>query len=180
MKNITNTDSKACTPQVFGTQEEAETNVVLLHHFTTLHYLQAILAEGLRADPKAVLLASMSPPKDPFHRAYGFIPEAFGVWLTENPHPSGQQWACGSIYNKKEVRLDIEIPVSDSALIGWRDLAERLKLSRQAYRILDQSGDYGAKHWWVYQGIIPSEWIRGIHLTEAEIIPIGDEFLLVA
>jgi len=81
---------------------------------------------------------------DPFYKKYGFIPEALGVWLTSSPDTVAQrEWATSSRPDKLGVKLTVEVEGAD--LIIWRDLANQLKISRQAYQCLDKIGGYQAR-----------------------------------
>ena len=138
-----------------------------LYHFTTRHYLDLILQEGItKGEVQITWRRTITAP-----------------WLTQNPNPADQVWAHdrerlitdqerqrmydidrvmpppGSIWpNKREVRLTVEIPDGDDNLFRWPDFARLHGVKRSVARKIQKTGgDW--KDWYLYDGKIPPEWI---------------------
>jgi hypothetical protein len=88
--------------------------------------------------------------------------------LTDDPLPQAQGWAVPDpsfmAVNKQAVRIAVDVPGGDDRLVAWRSLAERHGMDRRSYRRLDAAGGFGAKHWWIYRGVIPPAWFAGLEL----------------
>jgi hypothetical protein len=137
---------------------------VELYHYTNQVNLPGILLSGIRN----IAHVSSVQPED--RVCNGRSPEELGVWLTSDSNPRSQGWgayplAVPHAFDKAAVRIALIIPAGESALRRWRDYAEEIGVPRRVYRGLDESGSWGAKHWWLWTGApIPVEWIRTVEV----------------
>jgi len=119
-----------------------------LYHFTAEAYLERIKREGItRGDVATSPTGGFNAP-----------------WLTNDPSWESQRWQRGSILDKSEVRITVNIPDDDSKCVYWSTLAGALKVSSQWYLALDDAGGGKSENWWVYRGTVPPEWFEAIHL----------------
>jgi hypothetical protein len=117
-----------------------------LYHFTSPEYLKSIKQHGIiKGDVP-------TSPVDGFN----------APWLTDNDSWSMQSWSRGSVLDKSSVRMTVEVPVDDPNLVLWSELAEEENVTEAWYNILNETAGGSAKHWYVYRGKVPVEWITQI------------------
>ncbi len=123
-----------------------------LYHFTARHHLPAIRAAGVLK----VTESNMSKRRE--HAG----PDV--VWLTSNPEPAAHTWKVGSIVDKTEVRITVEVP--KRAAHRWREWARRRGIDREWMRVLASVGGSGS--WYVVERPIPeAEWVAVEVLAES-------------
>lgn len=130
-----------------STQMTTESTKVL-YHFTCLLHLPGILREGITQG---------EVPVSPDRRLNG--PN-----LTTSGNPQAQRWAAGSAGDKTRVRLTVHVPEGDGRLESWQGICRRLRVERRLQRWLDPTGQ--AKFWFIYWGVIPTEWIKVVELRQ--------------
>jgi hypothetical protein len=128
---------------------------VKLYHYTSRLHLPFIKEEGItRGDVPLT--------RSPKLGADGVN----AVWLTEDDVAANQKWSAldtesdVDIINKRAIRLRIDanvltMPPGSSELVKWEYYARRMAVERGWYRTLDRVGGYGARHWWLYFGVVP-------------------------
>lgn len=106
-----------------------------LYHFTARFYLPSILGSG-----RLLLTESNLSP---------YVTDAGPrvVWLTDSANPTDH----GLSPAKREVRIDVDT----TAAVRWADFAALHGINRQWYRVLDRTGGFTARHWWVSAVEIP-------------------------
>ncbi len=119
-----------------------------LYHFTSLYHLPLIRQAGFLK-----LVESNIGSPDKRFLPYGEHVGPDVVWLTERMDPSGHGLGGASV-DKRKVRIEFNIEDMESA-IRWRDFANQHGINREWYRIMDKSGDYTARYWWVSRLEIP-------------------------
>lgn len=125
-----------------------------LYHFTSEMHFEHIKKTGLsRGDVPLSPMGGINYP-----------------WLTRDPERKKQSWSFGSVVDKQEVRITVEIPMPDENLITWSTLAEKEGVDRGWYAALNEAGGGGAEDWYVYRGVIPPEWFVEIdHKSEVKL-----------
>lgn len=113
---------------------------VTLYHYTSRFHLKAILASRV--------LSRGDVPLSP-------TTGANAVWLTDDPEANRQGWRRGSVLDKAEVRITVEIPAEDPNLSRWSDFARKHGVDPAWYAVLDQVAGGGSQRWWLYTGFIP-------------------------
>lgn len=118
----------------------------ILYHFTAQLWLPFIKQEGITTGECPVSL----------YRVFNH-PN-----LTTDPDPSAQAaWSYPTRVplNKQAVRITVQIPVKDPALVLWADLARQHGMNGRDFRALDPTG-LGRKRWWIYLGKVrPDQFI---------------------
>ncbi len=140
---------------------------MLFHHYTSHLALRSILRDGLdRGEAplapdrwlKAVNLTTSRSPHGHGLDAAGF------VWTKEASDKvhaaTGQRIPPGTVnLNKRAVRIDVRIPMSDRRLQKWVPWA-RKRLDPAFFDMMVRGGGGGmasAKTWWLYWGVIPPD-----------------------
>jgi hypothetical protein len=117
-----------------------------LYHFTTRAHIAAIRKEGI---------------------LYGDVPtgpnEGFNApWLTTEHRFSEQGWTRGSVYDKAELRLAVEIPADHPNLYSWEQLVDALEIPGWWVDALENAAGRSMKNDYVYLGGVPPEWITKV------------------
>lgn len=113
-----------------------------LYHFTSTYHLSNIIKDGLikTTESNASFLAN--------HVAEDV------VWLTSNKNPQREASLSGSIVDKKQVRITVNINAQHYFL--W---AKQNNVSEETLSILDSTGGGQANKWFVVNRLIPrSQW----------------------
>jgi hypothetical protein len=116
-----------------------------LYHYTSLYHLPLIKAAGYLK-----LVESNIGSPDKRFPPYGEHVGPDVVWLTESPSPKGHGLGGASV-DKRAVRIEVDIEDA----IRWREFANKHGINRDWYRIMDMSGEYTARYWWVSLRPIP-------------------------
>jgi len=94
-------------------------------------------------------------------------------WLTTNPDFDRQAWAedgqgnSGATFDKRAVRLVVEIPEGDSTLRPWGEWAKELEVPDFWYKALNTIQNDAAS-WYIYNGRIPPTWITKVEYRDAQ------------
>lgn len=138
-----------------------------LYHYTAHEHWPAIAREGLsRGDVPVSPDATVN-----------------AVWLTTSANPAAHGLSGGELlpyqptlaalgiprppsgfvrtYNKRAVRLEVDIPADDTRLVRWSQWAEG-RVAPQWRRTLEETGGGRAlaRTWYLYHGVISTDWIR--------------------
>lgn len=113
-----------------------------LYHYTTRHYLNAILLNGIRKGDVAL------SPETGFN----------APWLTSGPRFDRQPWSQGSRLDKTEIRLEVRVPAGDQNLRKWRSVATAHGVDDLWYEVTS-TGVHDGHLWYLYMGVIPPDWI---------------------
>ena len=115
-----------------------------LYHFTAVGRLPLVMEFGItRGDVPITPSGGYNAP-----------------WLTADPSFASQGWSTGSIEDKRQMRLTVEIPASHRNLLNkWTDIAEAEGMNPLWLRALHESGGGGHDKWYVYHGVIQPVWI---------------------
>jgi hypothetical protein len=100
------------------------------------------------------------------------------VWLTTDPTPErghGLQTNLRTV-NKRAIRIELEIPESDTKLTRWVTWA-RGKVSEGIKKHLNKSGGYAQASWWLYWGVLPAKDFVSVDVLEK---PSQEELDMVA
>jgi hypothetical protein len=131
---------------------------VILHHFTGVEYLDAIMEEGLsRGDVPTAEHASRN-----------------GVWFTTDCEPSGHGLSDGEMWpdgfrtaNKRAIRIKVKIRSSDRHLVPWMKWG-RKHCDPTLFERLNRSGGGKCETWFVYFGIITPDRFADVELLATE------------
>lgn len=127
---------------------------IRLYHFTSSYHLPSILKNGLRVG---------DVPLHPLEEGEN------AVWLTTNPNSNHQGWICGSVVDKSEYRITVEITVPSVNLKKWSVYAAQKRMNRKWYDVLDAVGGGRSDEWWLYFGVIaPEKFIEIVRRPEHE------------
>ena len=134
---------------------------MIFYHFTCEEHIEAILREGLaRGEVPLTRSCVLSAP-----------------WLTTDPTPYGHGLSFGGampraqerflrasnpglppgrlrLADKSAIRIAVEVPLNDPALVRWQDWAKG-RLAPAWYAALRRSGGQRHATWWLYWSVIP-------------------------
>lgn len=134
-----------------------------LNHFTALEYLPSIVSRGLfKGDiptsptgaANGLWLTTASTANGHGLSAGGPYSQAERMAFTQvhgHAPPPNARW-----FNKRRIRLSVDIPTEDIALRPWREWAIENGVSRHWRRTLDRTAGGGSSTWWLYFGVIPA------------------------
>lgn len=129
-----------------------------LYHFTSTVHFPVILQFGISRGDVCV---------EPNNDAANYN----APWLTSNPSWTGQGWAedgdgnKNSVFDKRTVRLTVEIPEGDESLSTWAEVCQFEQVPDWWRDSLNAAG--GHEDWFVYNGLIPSPWISKVDFRDA-------------
>lgn len=122
---------------------------ITLYHFTSKYHLPGIEKEGLtRGDV-------------PITPTGGYN----AVWFTTNKIIAKNAWAGGSVVNKLEVRITVELDTTDPKLHKWTNIVKSEKVEPWWADALNISGGGSADNWYIYKGVIPPSMFKKIEQT---------------
>jgi len=131
-----------------------------LYHFTSIFHLPEILNESVLL-PSESNVGSAHPSLAPYGEHYA--PDV--VWLTSQAESVNHGNADGGV-DKMRIRITVEVEAEK-----WIDFAKRHGINRQWYRILDTTGGFTSRYWYVSEKPIRSEnWVEVKDMTTGEII----------
>jgi hypothetical protein len=150
---------------------------MIFYHYTTREALDAIRAEGLiygeapfndRRVAQAVNLTT-----DPEPTGHGLD---LGGYIVTEEHSlqlsrSGLNVPAGTRFvNKKEARISLSLPLSDTRLKSWRTWSRKNCDPGYPARLEAAAGamPQKAKTWWLYFGIIPPDRFLSIDILVPE------------
>jgi hypothetical protein len=113
---------------------------MILYHYTSLVHLELIKQDGIIKTTESNI-GSPSPLWKPYGNNIG--PQV--VWLTDQPEVKTGHGLDSNVVNKFQVRLKFDLPDA----IRWVEFANQHGINKKWYRILDKTGNYTARHWYV-------------------------------
>lgn len=121
-----------------------------LYHFTSEFHLPLIMSDGFLKLTESNI---GSPRSDLLPYGEHIGPDV--VWLTDLPEAS-TLGIDDSFFNKLKVRFTVEIEAE-----SWQKFAKRHNINRKWYRILDETGGFTAKNWFISEKpIFAKDWLE--------------------
>ena len=130
-----------------------------LYHFTSALHLPHILNECVLL-PSESNIGSPTPSLSPCGEHYG--PDV--VWLTDQADAQSHG-NDGAGVNKMAIRFTVEVNAQ-----AWRDFATAHGINRHWYRILDTTGGFTSRHWYVSENPIQrKDWVEVKNMRTGEL-----------
>jgi hypothetical protein len=85
----------------------------------------------------------------------------FVAWLTDDPEPSRQEWACGPY--KQTIRIAVDVPIHEAH--HWPSWSREHGIDELTYRALAVSGGDPRRWWLVRRAISHREFISITHIA---------------
>lgn len=122
-----------------------------MYHFTSMSVLPAILQSGIAKGDVPIT------PQGGFN----------APWFTLDPAWECQGWATGSVLDKSEVRIAVDLPVCP-LLRHWPELANAEHMDPTWYHMLNYMGSPEKRvlgnpdNWYVFMGRVSPKWIHEV------------------
>lgn len=136
----------------------------VLYHFTCRTWWHFIRSEGItRGECPISLKRTLQYPN-----------------LTTNADPAAQGWADARTdgSDKLAVRIAVRMPLSDTALIRWEDIARQHGMPTRDYLSLKRSGGGRPQDWWIYKGTVHPRRFESVDFLDGDQIHPTDRKML--
>lgn len=110
-----------------------------LYHYTSNFHIEAIMQNGLSRGDVPITPTGLGEN---------------AVWFSTSPEPTEQGWVEGSIVDKTQIRITVNIPLSHPNLKKWTKYAAK-RLDPEWRSVLNHYGGGTEKQWYIYFGVVP-------------------------
>ena len=134
---------------------------MILYHFTSAYHLKMILKSGMIRTTDSCLTPGLPNSAE-------VVKDPKVVWLTNDASWSHQNWRQGSLVDKAEVRIAVELP-RDNVYKWLRWAKQHGAPERWIKALINNGGGLAeANHWYVCEDPVPSFRWRKIELRSGE------------